>query len=274
MLAEGGDTHRCGARSFVLQLQETSVDYSTAPAHLCFWVPLQGRIEVSATRNRAAYEVSGPRLTMIPPGSVWKGSWRGQLSSMMLEVTPALLGEFTHGPIVYPNRGELLVAEDETLRHAILSLQHSLAADTPDNGMFTGHVARAVAWHYLRRYCNSRTPTPAESQKLSAGELNRTLELIEARLGGKVVLEDLADALGMSATSFSRRFKNTVGQPPYQYVLRTRVERAKQQLARQELSVSDLALSLGFYDQSQFSNAFRRIIGLSPREYRRRLQAG
>lgn len=272
MLAEGGNMHRCGARASVVELRDTAVDYSTTPAQLCFCVPLQGRIEVAPTRTRAGYDIHGPRITVLPPGAVWKGAWQGQLSSMMLEVTPSLLGEFAHGPIVYPNRGELLLTEDETLRHAILSLQHGLAANTPDSDMFTGHVARAVAWHYLRRYCGS--PTPVDSQKLSASELSRTLELIEARLCGKIVLEDLADELDMSATTFSRRFKNSIGQPPYQYVLRTRVERARLQLSRPDLSVSDLALSLGFYDQSQFSNAFRRIIGLSPREYRRRLQAG
>lgn len=271
-VAAGGDTRAHGARGSLLELRDSALDYSTAPAHLCFWVPLDGGIDVLPRRGRA-YRVSDARLTIIPPGSVWRGSWRGRLKSMMLEVHPAVLEELAQGPIIYPQGGELLIAEDETLRHGILSLQHSLAAPAPDDGLFTGHMARAIAAHYLRRYCSSRIATGA-GDRLTPLQLRRAFELIEARLAERLTLEELAETAGLSVAGFCRRFKKSVGLPPYQYVLRTRIERAKAELAQRGRSASEIALSLGFYDQAQFSNAFRRIVGISPREYRHRLQGG
>ncbi|MGH8446903.1 MAG: helix-turn-helix domain-containing protein [Solimonas sp.] len=269
-VAAAGDPRRCGARGSLLELHDSQIDYSTTPANLCFWVPLSGGITVSPTKGKD-YAVTGSCLTMIPPGSVWRGSWRGNLSTMMLEINPSVLEELSQGKVVYPNGGELLIAEDETVRHSVLALQHSLAIPTPDDGLFAGHIARAVAWHYLRRYCSTRLVAP-DHHKLSPQELQRALELIDARLADKLALDELAQLLDLSVATFCRRFKRTVGLPPYQYVLRTRIERAKSRLAKRECSVSEVAQSLGFYDQSQFSNAFRRFVGLSPREYRRRLQ--
>ncbi|WP_020649906.1 helix-turn-helix domain-containing protein [Solimonas variicoloris] len=266
-----GDPRRCGARGSVIELRDSEVDYSTAPAHLCFWVPLSGGITVSPRKGQA-YGVAGERLTISPPGSVWRGAWRGRMSTMMLEIHPAVLDELAPGRVVYPNRGELLIAEDATLRHSILALQHSLALSTPDDGLFAGHIARAVAWHYLRRYCSTRVADD-DRRKLTPAQLKRALELIDARLADKLALDELAELLDLSVATFCRRFKHSVGLPPYQYVLRTRIERAKAQLARHERSLSEIAQALGFYDQSQFSNAFRRIVGISPREYRRRLQS-
>jgi AraC family transcriptional regulator len=270
-IAAAGDLQRCGARGSLIELTDSDVDYSTSPAHLCFWAPLSGGITVRPSRG-PAYDIRGERLTAIPPSAVWRGSWRGRMKTMMLEIHPAVLDELTHGKVVYPNGGELLVAEDATLRHSLLALQSSLAEPTPDSGLFAGHIARAVAWHYLRRYCSTRLDEP-DRRRLTPAELRRALGLIDARLADKLALDELAALLDLSVATFCRRFKQTVGLPPYQYVLRTRIERAKARLVERDCSLSELAQSLGFYDQAQFSNAFRRIVGVSPRDYRRRLRA-
>ena len=69
---------------------------------------------------------------------------------------------------------------------------------------------------------------------------------------------------------FYSQFRNATGMPPHQYVIARRVERARQLLGKgDELSLSDIAIRAGFSDQSHFSNQFKRIIGVTPRQFRR-----
>ncbi len=55
---------------------------------------------------------------------------------------------------------------------------------------------------------------------------------------------------------------------PHQYVIRRRIERAKQLLKQSDLRIVDIALACGFANQSHFSRHFRRIVGISPKEFR------
>lgn len=129
-------------------------------------------------------------------------------------------------------------------------------------------AGRAVAAPYLRRHRSINTATPATPLSLSDSEFRRVRDFIHANLGGKITLTQLADLSGMSVAHFCRRFRNTTGMAPYRYVLQTRIDCAKQALL-QRRPLADIALRLGFYDQSQFSNTFRRIVGMTPRAFRR-----
>jgi len=68
---------------------------------------------------------------------------------------------------------------------------------------------------------------------------------------------------------FARLFRRTVGVPPHQYVLRRRVERAKELLLTGRLGLSEVALAAGFSDQSHLTRVFRRAVGLTPARFRR-----
>jgi AraC family transcriptional regulator len=81
----------------------------------------------------------------------------------------------------------------------------------------------------------------------------------------------LAESVRLSPRHFARAFKQSFGQPPHQYQLSRRVERAKALLGRGEMSVTEIAVALGFSDTSAFSTTFRRFSGGTPRDYRRAL---
>jgi AraC family transcriptional regulator len=69
--------------------------------------------------------------------------------------------------------------------------------------------------------------------------------------------------------SFSRAFKQSTGIPPHQWLLDRRVETAKDLLRRSCLSLTDIALTCGFSDQSHFTRVFVRACGVSPGVWRR-----
>jgi AraC family transcriptional regulator len=73
----------------------------------------------------------------------------------------------------------------------------------------------------------------------------------------------------LSVYYLARQFKRTTGLPPHQYVILRRVERARELVqARTHLSLAEVALSASFSDQSQFTRHFKRVVGLTPRQFR------
>jgi AraC family transcriptional regulator len=105
-----------------------------------------------------------------------------------------------------------------------------------------------------------------------AGRQRRIVdEHIEAHLTEQLSLLELAELAQLSPRHFARAFKESFGQPPHHYHLQRRVERAKSYLAKSEMSVTEIAVALGFADTSAFSTTFRRFTGGTPRAYRRQL---
>jgi AraC family transcriptional regulator len=95
------------------------------------------------------------------------------------------------------------------------------------------------------------------------------LRRIEARSAEPLTLGDLAREAAMSPYHFLRTFRAVVGMTPYQFVLRTRLHHAAVRLRRSNASISTIAFDAGFNDLSTFNRRFRRLMGASPRAYRR-----
>jgi AraC-like DNA-binding protein len=99
-------------------------------------------------------------------------------------------------------------------------------------------------------------------------KLRRVIEFINARMEGTISLDDLAQVAGLSRSHFHRLFKKSLGMTPYQYLVQARIERAKELLLESDQAVADVAATLGFADQSHFSNVFRRHTSITPRAFR------
>jgi AraC family transcriptional regulator len=89
----------------------------------------------------------------------------------------------------------------------------------------------------------------------------------------RLTLSELAGVTGLSQFHFARGFKAAMGVSPYQFALRCRIDRARHLLMQEKLSVSEVALEVGFFDQSHFSVHFKRACGVTPREFRRRFKS-
>jgi AraC family transcriptional regulator len=82
-------------------------------------------------------------------------------------------------------------------------------------------------------------------------------------------LVELAGVVQLSEFHFARKFRTEFGCPPHTYVMRKRMERAKAQLAKGNTPLKVVAASSGFADQSHMTRLFRRLLGVTPAEYRR-----
>jgi AraC-like DNA-binding protein len=111
-------------------------------------------------------------------------------------------------------------------------------------------------------------PPPRPTGGLPPRTLMRLKEHIDAHLDCSLTMTELASLAGLSISHFARCFRRSVGLPPHTYVKQRRVARAREMLAATDLPVAEIALVLGFSDQSHFTRRFREVTGVPPRAYR------
>ena len=144
------------------------------------------------------------------------------------------------------------------------------------NGAAAGRIyaetlGAALAVHLADRFSHRRIP-PAQGNALrSRREVRRAIEYIHANLGRDLTLMDMAGAVSLSPFHFSRVFKQSTGVSPYQFVLRQRIQRAKELLMSGAETIADVALRVGFCDQSHFTAQFKRACGVTPRQFADRM---
>lgn len=116
----------------------------------------------------------------------------------------------------------------------------------------------------------SRTDVPPLSRGgLSPSLTHRICKYIESHLDERISLEALASMAGLSTHHFARAFRQSVGAPPHGYLLQRRLEHVQHLLRDTQLPLSQIALAVGFSDQSHLARHFRRSTGMPPSLARR-----
>jgi AraC-like DNA-binding protein len=145
------------------------------------------------------------------------------------------------------------------------------AMEHPGDGtaMFCDCIALALFAHIVRAY--GGVPTEGRNARggLASWQLQRARDFINANLAGDPSISQVANECGLSASYFTRAFKQTTGVPPYRWLMKQRVERAKELLQDPGLELADIAQLCGFVDQSHFTRVFSRSEGYSPGRWRR-----
>ncbi|MBS7539731.1 helix-turn-helix domain-containing protein, partial [Ancylobacter lacus] len=138
----------------------------------------------------------------------------------------------------------------------------------PTQDLVVESAVTALSVHLLRSYA-----APAEAKAGLAGSniaaIRRALEAMRQPLDARMTLAELADASGISRFHFSRIFKKHVGISPIAYLERTRIDRAKDLIQRAEMSLAEVAQTVGFADQSHFTRRFKHYTGHTPGAYSR-----
>jgi AraC family transcriptional regulator len=188
----------------------------------------------------------------------------------MLEINPSFFSRAVE-QIAKGGRIELirqLKLDDPQIRRLMEALRAEIAAGSPTGTLFGESIAVALSAHVAQRYSSLTTKIEQHRGGLSRSRLNRVFEYINTNLSDKLELSMLADLAGLNLYHFARAFKQSTGESPHQYVLRRRIEEAKEFLRNPEASVFEASARTGFVDQSHFSKVFRRMVGIAPSEYR------
>ncbi|WP_120506694.1 AraC family transcriptional regulator [Rahnella bruchi] len=113
---------------------------------------------------------------------------------------------------------------------------------------------------------------PAREQEQSLRPVQLALDFMRDHLTRKIHLDTLAQVSGLSKFHFVRLFRQHIGMPPLQYHMQLRLLEARNQLRKNDNAL-DVAIRLGFYDQSHFINTFRKMMGITPHLYSLSLNA-
>jgi transcriptional regulator GlxA family with amidase domain len=109
---------------------------------------------------------------------------------------------------------------------------------------------------------------PERDSRLARDVLRHAIRFVNDNLDSKLRWDEIAGAVGLDPFSFGRGFKLTTGITPHQYIIRCRLRRAMRLLAREELSLADIALEVGCSCQSHLTTLFRKHLGTTPGAFR------
>ncbi|MFC5402913.1 helix-turn-helix domain-containing protein [Cohnella soli] len=113
-----------------------------------------------------------------------------------------------------------------------------------------------------------------DSRQRTSGSITRALRYIESRYAEDLSLRQVADSVSMNANYFSTLFKKEMNQNFVDYLLQYRVEKAKELFLNTNLKSYEIGERVGFVNTSHFSRAFKKVCGISPREYRKQWDGG
>lgn len=100
-------------------------------------------------------------------------------------------------------------------------------------------------------------------------QIRKVTSYVDAQLDRPIRNENLAAVVRLNACHFGRAFRNSFGEPPHEYVIRRRIERAQGLMLSTTASLATIALECGLADQAHLSRLFRRVVGESPSAWRR-----
>jgi AraC family transcriptional regulator len=139
----------------------------------------------------------------------------------------------------------------------------------PSQCFIVDSASSALVAHLLRTYGSCGTPKAKTSSTLGARALKKVLQYIEENLDAPIAPATLAEISGLSRFHFARLFKSSTGLSPMAYLDRTRIKRAQDLIRQGDMSLAEIALSVGYADQSHFTRRFNRQVGTTPAAFGR-----
>jgi AraC family transcriptional regulator len=204
-------------------------------------------------------------IDIIPAG--FSGAWvdEGSSSFLIVNVSRSLVSAAAEGMGLNPERVSIapqLTLRDPQIAHVLWALKAELETPGPLGRLYAESLGMALAAQLLRR-CAPAVPRRIEGG-LSKPRLQRVTDYIHDHLAQDLALAELAEIANASPSHFKALFKQTVGLPVHQYVIRSRVEFAIGLLRDGKLPLSEVALQAGFANQSHMARCMRRVAGVTP----------
>lgn len=162
----------------------------------------------------------------------------------------------------------LLNIRCETLRSLLTMIQAELEREEEESALRALNAISQLMELSVSRILESPQQWPDAATMLPDWKFNRIKDILNAR-GGRVSVEELADACAMSSRQLQRLFTATSGETLSAYIRRYWVERAKSLLVGTDLSIDEISWKLNFSGPATFSRAFRRESGMTASHYRK-----
>jgi AraC-like DNA-binding protein len=216
------------------------------PTHFVIEIALRGaQAEIfSAASPLRPGRLSAGQVHIVAAGQEGRGVFRGPCDLLHLFVPAGLAGTLCDG---VDGRDAL----------------NRLAGGPPWTDPEVERLALALA-----RAVQGPGNGPAGAAGLVRWRLKRVADYVDANFAEPLRLADLARCAGLSRMHFAAQFRAATGLRPHEYVLRHRIERARELLRDPSVPLVEVALSVGFQTQAHFSTVFRQLVGETPGRWR------
>jgi AraC-like DNA-binding protein len=180
----------------------------------------------------------------------------GDMSGLLLNLLPPLVLVSADSPDARALSAalELIRAETESVR--------------PGAAVMAGSLANVVLVNILRAHLAASPRSAGWLGALSDPRIGTALRMVHAEIARRWKVEELASKVGMSRTAFIERFKDLVGSPPVEYLIRWRMTIARDALKTSNDNLSSIAAAVGYASETTFSSTFKKMFGQSPSRYR------
>jgi AraC family transcriptional regulator len=212
-------------------------------------------------------------ITITPVGPPVRWRQAGQSLVLLVRLSPAYIRTVAGDECAMdPDRFEIqpvFSARDtqiEDLGHRLLT---GLELEGADSHLHVDTLTCELTIKLLRDYTTMPASPAWTKAKLSPHKLRRAVQFIDDNLRNELTLSEIAEAVALSPGHFAHAFRNATGVAPHRYVVERRVERAKGLLRNSDLPLTEIAELIGCGSHSHFSVLFHRVVGMTPREFRR-----
>jgi AraC family transcriptional regulator len=261
--------------------------------HLIFVGLTPGRVVCERGGERVEHELSPGCVALVPAYTPVSWSWSTRISLSVLRLDPGFLDQVAQSVFGLGPRDYRLAIAERSYDTAITNIAGVLSREAMrgqrGGELYAESLASILAVHLLRHYAlradgqtleTSSTQeeiAPAAVPAVTGGRngaqrraVSDALQFMHANFAREVSLGDIAGAVHVSPFHLARLFKQWLGVSPHQYLIQVRVDNARWLLSAGsgERSLAEVASAVGFADQSHLTRHFKRVTGVTPRQFR------
>ncbi len=201
-------------------------------------------------------------IAVVEAGQDHRFDW-SFIDMVSVFASPALIAQVLDEAFRFtPAIGDVPCINDALIVQHAMALAREVRSPYPESLAIEAAIVAMVT-----RVGERRAGRSARHVRLSERGLQELIDYIEAHLHEPLSITHLAHAAGLPPFAFARAFRERCGVPPYRWILRRRLARAKSALVGNQ-AIAEIALDTGFAHQSHFTEAFRAENGITPSRYR------
>src|SRR5215831_15395105 len=237
--------------------------------HVLAMMLRHGAVEVGARRStmqRVTFQAG--EMGFHPRHSErWVGT--GNQERLLLSISDTALRAAREGIRGTVELGHWCKMVDTRLAALVKAVNAERIAGFTSGRLFLDSIEQAIAAALVDAYAGQNRSVRELRGGLGPARLRTITELVHGKMDDELSLLEMAQTVDLSPAHFSRMFRTSTGETPHQFVLRNKIERAKEMLGSPAARVLDVAVACGFKTQQHFARVFRHVCGTSPGEYRR-----
>jgi len=165
-----------------------------------------------------------------------------------------------------------LCFDDPRMTHILSLLSDEQATSDPSARLFLEQAIDLLCTQLVRGHSTfGALADPAPKRGLADWQVRRVTTYMRSMMEQEIGLDELAALVSLSRFHFCTAFRLATGHTPHQWLTNLRIERAKEMLTDPLLPVTEIGLCVGYQTPSSFAASFRKLVGATPSEFRRRL---